>query len=44
MLSFFGVRMGELASEVGNVVVHREAYRSFGVYGVVVPLKVDAGV
>ena len=43
MLRIFGARMGELASEVSNVVIYGEADSSFGLDGVVVPLKVDAG-
>ena len=44
MLRLFGVGMGELASEVGNIVVHGEADSSFDMDRVVVPLKVDARV
>ena len=44
VLRFLGVSVFEFESEVGNVVVHCEAYCAIGVDWVVVPLQVDAGV
>ena len=44
VLRFPGVSVVEFDSEVGNVVVHCEADCAIGVYWVVVPLQVDAGV
>ena len=42
MLRLFGVRMGEIDLEFGNVVIYGEADSLLGVDGVVVPFKVDA--
>ena len=42
VLRLFGVRMGEIDLEFGNVVIYGEADSLLGVDGVVVPFKVDA--
>ena len=39
-----GFKLVILHSKVGNAVIHDEADRALGVNGVVVPLKINAGV
>ena len=44
VLWLLGVGVVVLHSKIGNVVIHGEADRALGVNGVVVPLKIYAGV